>query len=409
MLVCENAACIGCTTNSECPGAQLCDDGVCREIDTLPVCEQLAGHDCGNAVVEVLEDCDGATACDACRSTEPPEPWLDAEGLIRFVSLADGSAYALESRSLTGAASLRRYATDASETWSVPLTDEAFELAADPGGNAYLVGSRPIDGMPYGAPWLAAWDPDGTPLWSIEGVEQGAFMAVAADAKRVVVGGQLGPQNAEYGAVLRQHGLDGEVAWTMEDSSLFSIEGVALVGTETAATAWGDGIIEGDDVPQLLRIDAEGVVRWAIDLPTDGEPVNQRPKHVIADGTGGTWAFGEAEGGPWAARHDDEGSELDRLDCLGNATGWIELAAVGPSGELALGMLAFTMPPSHGSTAAWIAIVQDGVVSRALTFETGNLAASTLAVAWRNDGALVAGWTEWFDVGAANHVHVLAP
>lgn len=400
-LACEDGTCIGCIVDEDCGGTLQCSDGYCLALEDLAVCEQSAGATCGNGSIEMLEECDGTAGCTECSSDVVPTPWIVAEGISRLVPTSDGGAIALTDEFTPRA--IMAFDTDGSPRWSQPVTEQAFDLAVDPVGNGYLVG------VGSGVPWIGAWDPTGEVRWAIEGDSDGGFLAAAADATRVVAGGIDGPSNGETRGLLRQFTTEGTQQWTIDEPSLEAIEGVALVDAEVAVTGRGPPPAMGSDAPKLLRFDDVGALRWSIDLPQDGEDDGYRPAHVAGDGDGGTWSFGAADGGPWAVRHDREGQELVSFECLGHATGWVERVAVGPQGQLALGIFAFEDPPSHGSSLAWFAVLEGDTIIRARRFGGQNIAAGTLALQWRDDGSLVLGWTDAFDVGTRSEVLVLPP
>lgn len=401
MLTCEADVCVGCIVDDDCGGALQCQDGTCVAIDGLPVCAQAAGSTCGDGRIDAPEECDGGPACSDCRTTAPAAPWIAGEGITRLVPTDAGGALALVGQ--YDERMLRSYGVDGTEAWAQPVAEQPWDLAVDPAGNAYVVGSAPIDPVPAGAPWIASWDPSGAPRWSLPSVTEGVLVAVAADATRVVAGGLVGG-GTDARARLVALTADGAPQWSIDDPMLAAIEGVGLVDDGVAVT----GVRATTEVFELLRFDADGTLRWAVELPDDGEPDGRRPPHVAGDRHGGTWTFGEFDGGPGAVRHDRDGVELARLDCLGNATGWVERVDVGPAGQLALGVYAFSDPPSHGPGLAWFAIVDGDTITDALRFGGQNLTASTLALRWRDDGSLVVGWTDAFDVGTANEVLVLA-
>jgi hypothetical protein len=82
--------------------------------------------------------------------------------------------------------------------------------------------------------------------------------------------------------------------------------------------------------------------------------------------------------------------------------------AVGPAGQLAVAVFAAADPAASPSTA-WVAISESGVITRALTFRGDGEVSSTIALAWRRDGALLVAWNEYFDVGWGSHAVVLPP
>lgn len=403
-LACEADRCVGCIVDDDCGDALRCQDGTCVAIADLPVCAQAAGATCGDGRIDAPEECDGGSACSECRTTAPPSTWISGEGVTRLVPTDAGGALAVVGQ--YDDRTLRAYDADGAQVWSQPIAEQPRDLAADPVGNAYVVGSVGIEPVPTGAPWIASWDPSGAVRWSIPTATEGVFEVVAADARRVVAGGLVG-RGTEARARLVSFAADGTPQWSIDEPMLAAFEGAALVDDGVAAT--GVRATDTTDVPELVRFDDAGALRWAIELPDDGESDGHRPARVADDGDGGTWTFGQVDGGPWAVRHDRDGVELARLDCLGSATGWVERIDVGPQGQLAIGAYLYADPPSHGSSVAWFAIVEGDTITEALRFGGQNIAANTLALRWRDDGSLVVGWTDAFDVGTANEVLVLAP
>ena len=237
--------------------------------------------------------------------------------------------------------------------------------------------------------------------------ESSGFQACAADDERVAAAGSQGA-DGEGAGLLSVHDGEGVELWTIVEPSLLRMTDVAVVGLEFAVTGVGlERTAESDDT-KLLRYDENGALRWSRDLPEDGE-LYQRGFGVIADGGGGTWAFGEAASRPYAVHHDRDGHEIEVLDCIGGISGWVLAAAVDPERRLSLGIQLNVQTPTDESHA-WFPTIEDGVVVRAATFSNDSEnSAGPLAVVWRDDGALVLGWGRYGEEGGGYSEIVALP
>jgi hypothetical protein len=116
-------------------------DGECP--DDLPVCAEAAGATCGDGRIDAPEECDGGAACSECRTTAPPSTWISGEGVTRLVPTDAGGALAVVGQ--YDDRTLRAYDADGAQVWSQPIAEQPRDLAADPVGNAYVVGSVGIE------------------------------------------------------------------------------------------------------------------------------------------------------------------------------------------------------------------------------------------------------------------------
>jgi hypothetical protein len=358
------------------------DTGAARSCSPNPV------PTCGDASVDALEECEDGASCDACVSTAVETTLVGHHGLFPLVFATDGSSFAHIELD-AGERYLRRYSAEGTELWSaMPGVDELVAAAAlDAAGNAYVAG---IEGLSPTRPWLSSWDAGGALRWTATDADSGSFHACATDDSRLVAVGRRGDGDIDAG-LLQVRGLDGTESWTMIEPSVRWMSGVAIVGAEIAVTAVGIESTSEIDDTKLMRYAEDGVLRWSLTLPQDGEQ-SQRRHGIIADGMTGTWTFGEAELGPYAVHHDGDGDELEVLDCIGGGTGWVHAAALDAEHRLALAIEVRPDSP-YDESHAWFPTIEAGVVVRAAAFsnESEN-SAGPLAVQWRDDGALLVGW-----------------
>jgi hypothetical protein len=354
--------------------------------DAAGSCSPNPAPSCGDGSIDAPEECEAGASCDACVSTAQETTLIGQHGLGPVVIATDGSSFAHVE--LDADRYLRRYSPEGVESWSTLLEADEFVSAAviDATGNAYVAG---IDGAPPYRPWLSSWDVGGALRWSTEAAENGSFYSCTSDATRLVAVGYRGDGDENAGLV-QVRDLDGIEVWTMVEPSAQWIRGVAFVGAEIAVTAVGVERTPDLDDSKLMRYDEDGALRWSLDLPPD-DAQSQAAYGVIADGMGGTWTFGRAGVGPYAVHHDGEGDELEVLDCVGAATGWVHAAALDRGDRLTL---AIQMNLDEANeTRAWFPTIEDGVVVQATSFRNDSeLSAGPLAVQWRDDGALVLGW-----------------
>jgi hypothetical protein len=236
--------------------------------------------------------------------------------------------------------------------------------------------------------WLAAWEVDGTARWSVHAEEPGRYSGVAVDDVRIVVTGTTAqPNTPSTRAVLARYEKDGALVWS-EKLSVYTVIGFpTLVGEEVAVLA---NAVYPWWAVELARFGDTGELLWSIDLTEQEGTSLSRISGLTHDGDGGTWTWGEDEDGPWAARHDDRGALVDRLDCSGGTAGWLTHLAVGPQGQLAVGVLVTTGPIPIVRATPWIARIEDGVVVSGARFDDEQIL-RMYSLDWLPDGRLAAG------------------
>jgi hypothetical protein len=377
-LRCIDGSCYGCDVHDECPAELLCWNSYCREQDEVPRCVTLDAPVCGDGEIEALEECDGGPGCTACVSGSSPEPWIVADGIHALEPTIDGARVVLDGDPHR----LARYSNEGEVVWAVEMEHTSRRLAVDASGATYVVGTNDFAQGTSFAPWLAAWDEDGAPLWSIEGTSVGLHAGIDVDDVRIVVGGWAEQTNSPFPrGLVAQYGLDGALQWSEKLAAFEAANAVVLIGEHAAVLAQP---IQLYSARTLLRLDADGTTLWSVDVsPPDAG--NWAPNAVMHDGSGGTWIHGEHDAGPWAARHDADGREIDRLECFGGTTGPVTNLAVGPGGDVAIAVQVEGTAPAR----PWIALF-DGVDVVAGSV-LADAEASVFHLSWRTDGRLVVG------------------
>lgn len=342
---------------------------------------------CGNGVVEALEACDGDEGCDACARVGGATVLRQSDDVGAIAFAADGSWLAT-TRAVDDAPVLRRYDVDGNELWSQVLTGVAAvpaDVALDAAGRAYFAGGLANELGDAATPWMAAWDPEGAPLWESAAEDPGYYAAITSSGDRIAAVGGYTPDVAGT-SLVRVVDASGEEIWTLGDSSLESVLDATFVGTELVITGrrW---IPAGVDQIELRRYDALATVVWSLDLPYD-EASAIHHFGVVADGAQGTWTFGDHELHPYAVHHASDGSVLEVLDCLGPDRGHIVDLTVDGTGRVGLAIaFAFGNTPTE-ERSAWFAIVQAGTVVSGAAPGPGTVA-TTVDL---RGGRLVAGW-----------------
>jgi hypothetical protein len=374
------------------------DDGTCPpEIGApCPGPEPLCGDApvCGNGTVEAGEECDGGRGCDACAAAEEPTTLATVEGLRALAVGADGSTLALVVPDDLGPSELHRYDASGAQQWVVNLKFEPTwpdAIALDAAGNAYW--ATGVSGADPLGPWIGSWAPNGGVRWNEASAIPGYFSAIAVDGDLVVAALNLVESEPDLGS-LRAYDADGNLVWLTQHP--WRPEAVAITGAE-AVGVFREPIVGTSSPAHLVRVDGDGLERWSIALATEDDGTQQRHQ-LIADGLGGSWVAGLADLGPWAAHHDADGVELEVLDCLGGHTGWIQSIALDAAGQPVFGVYASTDTPADSH--AWVAHVQDGVVTHATSFFSDNGGGDhVVSLGRRSDGALLAGWIAYGEEG----------
>lgn len=378
--------------------------------DTEGAAACAAAPACGNGVVDALEECEGAEACNECSSTQAPIAWIDGDGEIDPIAVgSDDTVFAL-TQSSESEYTLRHYDGSGDELWSEVPTDDLgiIALALDDAGNAYAAGMQQVDpGGPQANAWISAWDATGAPSWTFTSTELAFFADVtAADDRVAAAGGNR--DGVDLTARLQLFDLDGTSAWTVVDDGLDVFSNAAIVGTDVVVTA-----TLGEVDTTLSRYDGEGVLRWSVDLPVgemEGPIGGTRAQGVIADGGSGTWTYGTTSQAPWAVHHDADGNEIASYDCIGGMNGRVDGATVDDDGRLALAITVELLVDEVTYSQAWFPVFAGDEVTRAVMFgdvDSGNSAGASV-VAWRSDGALVVGWTRYYEEGGPGSTEVLS-
>ncbi len=333
-----------------CPPGLECPD---QDPADLARCEQLGAPSCGDAVVQALEECDGGPGCRACQEASEPTPLIALEDdyIDAVASLADGGlVLAVGHRG-----PVTRYHADGTVMWSLMVEEELIgHLAVDSAGNAYLVGESGASS--YEMPWVASWDATGAPRWTSTGPWFGSYVHGAVDATRLVAAGETEQQNSPLPrGLVAQYDHGGTLQWSVKISSIKKVRRIALVGDEVAVL--GDAL---DWRRSLLRLDEQGAILWSIDLANEGA---YGAWGVVHDGAGGTWIYGQRDGGPWARRHDADGAVLGDLDCLGATAGSVQQLLVEPRGSLVASILLSEGVLPIDRETPWLAWVDGGTVT----------------------------------------------
>ena len=169
--------------------------------------------------------------------------------------------------------------------WSRRLEIEGFDLAVDPEGSIYVVGTKVDGGEP--SLWLGKFDPAGTLLWTFEDAgTDGVTVAATADAVHVA-----GYRFYEPGAGQRVYRLDpgGTVQWTVEQPTI-STWGLTAA-PDGGVYAAGDRTGSGGLVFQ--RLSAGGEVVWSEDTTLErsgpGGLTTSTSGELLVTNSGDSW------------------------------------------------------------------------------------------------------------------------
>lgn len=375
----------GCTVDDECPDGEVCSDGSCVP-EGAPGCPLLGEPSCGNGVIEAGEECDGGDDCDpSCvgyydglgstidlritHAAMRPDAMVAAIGDDAVTS--EVVVARLESIAITGATPLG------------PWMSEARRIAVTDSGRTYAVGSLGLEVGTVAS--VVALDADGAVLWSND--ELGAEVAtdVFADDTMVVIGGGI-----EGGPALAD-----SVLWVLDPGGavLAQVPASAELRFLTALTKTGGelvGLGEAFSAPtRVIRWDVSGVELWSRPAAEEGEP-DAVLDVIVPDGAGGTWAGGEFGEVPLLLHHDADGIEVDRIECIGGATGRIERLALSAEGRIAMGMSLY----DGGVGTPWFAVLTAGAIDVGRTPHLSPGIPSSAepghpsAVLWSPDGSL---------------------
>lgn len=393
-LMCWDGRCHGCATFEDCPGDLLCYVQICMPASEAPMCIASDAPTCGDGVIGALEECDATPGCDACRREDVFEAWFDDEGIRSFMVLPDGGALTAGSEAGPG---ITRHDASGAAIWSAAV-EYQVSFASDADSEIYGAGSS----MPGGTwfPYVEARDSTGAVEWTVQESTPGHYYAVEADDTRVLVGGITEQANSPSGrASLAQYTTFGELQWSRKIVEWGNVGALVLDGTEANVL----GVHLYPPIPwTLMRIDEEGETSWSVPVAADLSPIPGL-RGVTGDGGGGTWIFGERASGPWAIRYDAAGVEVDEIDCFAGTAGWFTDLAVGPLGVVAVGVLVTSGPIPLARARPWVAIVDDGVVTRGIAFGEDERTERLFDLAWRADGQLVIG----LEQSDPDEVHVL--
>jgi hypothetical protein len=389
-LRCIDGACYGCMTRDDCPADQQCLSDYCRDVDDVPLCVGLEAPVCGDGVIGALEECDGGPECDDCSRTVVSQTWIAAsEQVSKIVPTADGGGVAIRN---DDPELLVRYDEAGSAVWSIELEHAVNGLAVDAAGNTYVAGRRALEDQAIFAAWIMAVAVDGTPTWSVEENAEGGYGPIDVEGARVLVGGSTEQSNSPWRrGVVALYAVDGALIWSQKLAGYEHVTAAVFVDGEAAVLVEGFTSLTGRT---LLRLDDTGALRWSVDVvPIDtGYPYG--PRRLVHDGAGGTWIAGEDQEGPWAVRHDRDGRELERLDCIGSTAGDTTHFAVGPAGQLAIAVLVTDGPVAVADPTPWIAVMDAGTITAASVIEQDAGGPRLFALAWHADGRLVVGLEE---------------
>lgn len=371
------------------------------ETGDAPVCAPPPS--CGNEIVEALEECDADIACPACESTQSETTLVDGGGIAPAVILPDGSAFGVVESEKGAIPLLRRWDAAGDMQWSVAFAEgrRVSDIAVDESGNVYLAGGQfPVPMEPNTEPIVWSYEGDGTPRWEVSPGNEGWVSTIATREGRVVA---AGARTEGDGYVARLHAFEGEVVslWEVDDTELSWIDDLVFVGDEMAAVGLAG------DVAKLVRYDADGNRLWSLALPDDGEPDEQSRWAVISDGGAGTWALGQVARAAYVARHDAEGNLVQEIECIGGAAGTVVHAAIDVDGILALAVSFQGYVNQNYQYHAWFPVIVGDAIATATTFSSSTQTAFPFAVAWRDDGARVLGWTDYGSEGGPGQSRIV--
>jgi MYXO-CTERM domain-containing protein len=339
---------------------------------------------CGNGIVEDaeacddgdLEDGDGCNAmCVRSGTLLQQSTWPDrAPGAAGrdLAARADGSYVAVGHRFVDGAgvsAAVLGLDSDASVSWST-LTPGAMPsdevrpsaVAVDGAGTIFVAGllvrEDPMTMAEIVEPWIARYEPDGSPSWNLAvpaaTQEEHYWDVVVDDAGDAIAVGSQRLDDDTYRMVARRHAAgDGAIAWETVDAPE-DAESTALSATITPAgellVAGWHAVTGGRDV-WLGRFATDGT---PIDETGFGEPLTYYyPRAVRATAGGdaivcggvvrasaenaliGRFTLGAAEPAVW----------LERIEAPGPGASGCNDLALDPDGRIAIGGFAFH--PDH--------------------------------------------------------------
>lgn len=374
----ETSAAAETTSTATSDGADESSD----DTDADLPCVDIDAPVCGDGKIGALEECDGSADCVDCRRDEARDSWFEAEDLASFVTLADGGVLTVGHVPVV----VTRRDASGDELWSFedPLRlSYASDAAAS---RIYGAGTQAVRDASFS--YVEGRDTAGAIDWTATDPSPGRHGVIAVDAERVIVGGTTEQPNAATGrALLAQYATDGTPQWSRKIDDWGSIAGLATDGDE--ALVLGASLYP--EFPwSIERVDAAGDTMWRVPLAPDLTPP-PAAYGMTGDGSGGAWIFGDREAGAWAVRHDATGAEVDRIACVGDTTGWVTHMAVAPDGTVAIAVLVTAGPLPLDESRPWIAVLEDGEVTRGLAFGEDDRAERLFDLRWRADGRLVVG------------------
>ena len=211
----------------------------------------------------------------------------------------------------------RQFGTEASE--------EAWAVAVDASGNAYVVGTTTV-GVADDDVLLLKYDPDGALLWdrqfgSVEAEEDiGYGVAVDADGNVYVTGSTLGRiaddavKTPVYDLFLRKFDPAGGVLWTQQVNAGDDIEGhgVAVDGSGSGAvyvTGYTRGTLGSNAYAIIRKFGLDGELLWGGDFTfgsTDlADGTENFGRGVAVDALGGVYVAGSTTGSVDGASFED--------------------------------------------------------------------------------------------------------
>jgi hypothetical protein len=387
------------TSGVETTATESEDDTSSGDTDSAPACEMAPA--CGDGIIGALEECDGVVDCSACASTSEETVLVDGGGIDLAHILPDGSAVGVVLSEKGAIPLVRRWDATGDMQWSVAVDDDVSvrDLTVDDDGIIYVAGGRQLEpDAPGSEPLLWSIDGDGNLGWEVSSGDAGWHTAVATSDGRILAAGGSNLQRAGSVGTLTMYEGQVQLLWDVEDTEVSWIDDATFVGDDIAATAAIPTTLASDSSAALVRYDADGTRLWAATLPDDGEP-DDKSWYVIGDGGSGTWTLGRADRTPYVVHHDAEGNVLEEIACIGGATGGVQSAAIDGDGALALAITFDLHVDEIFENHAWFPVLVGGQVVSSTSFSSDTQTAATFAIAWRDDGARVLGWTNFGSEG----------
>ncbi|MEX1367693.1 MAG: hypothetical protein AB1Z98_31485 [Nannocystaceae bacterium] len=249
--------------------------------------------ECGNAILEGIEECDDGNAvdgdgCDSdCTLNLDTSQWQDTHGGDAMVrDSAQGIAVDSQGNVVVGGYEvdavgdpdmwLAKYDPEGTQLWaleldpSMGLDDRIYAVAVDPSDRILVAGD--VDVAPGSSDlWVAAFDPDGAEQWSTsfdgpEGGNDGGRGIATDDAGNVLVTGFVRVGNNDNDVFVAKLGPGGATTWTdtVAGPDLLDDRGQGVV-TDPAGNAYVAGYVTAGGFDRnvwLRKYDADGADLW---------------------------------------------------------------------------------------------------------------------------------------------------